>query len=238
MANYYATTKDVVEGLKSSGGTGGAMADVLLSPLFGLALIIVGFFSVYQRRKARQSPSGGDPSTIGPVSISPVISPVIQVNPVVTTHASSSAVPSSAGSTGAWLSQQAPKARDKYLASVKPELSMTFTGGRELSVEIHTTGVSSVTVSVRVRSDQFKVRKWIRRDQYWVCGASHSLDLISKRVDGYRISYALHGLGANIEEVATGDGPYGGLKVMELDVRCECQPAIEPVPTQSITLHL
>jgi hypothetical protein len=42
LVNFYPASKSSVEALKAAGGTGGLMADVFLSPLFGLALIVLG----------------------------------------------------------------------------------------------------------------------------------------------------------------------------------------------------
>jgi hypothetical protein len=78
LANYYPTASAAVESLKAAGGTGGLMADLLLSPLFGLALIVLGFVWLFS------SPSKGQPQA-----------PSVQQAPsVVTQNVSQSFAPS------------------------------------------------------------------------------------------------------------------------------------------------
>jgi hypothetical protein len=58
VANYYPTTSAVIDGLKKAGGTGGAVASLFLSPLFGLVVIVVGIAMLWSRKNDKGNGHG------------------------------------------------------------------------------------------------------------------------------------------------------------------------------------
>lgn len=141
-----------------------------------------------------------------------------------------------AGSTGVWLAQQSAVKLEAYLDGIRPEVAMQFTGGREVSIEIRTKGVNAVSLYLRVRSPRFAIEKWYLRDTYWAATASSSYDLLRTTTDFRRKqSFELLGRGRIEEAVLAG---YPELMApMEIDVRCECTPYIEPEPSLTASVH-
>jgi hypothetical protein len=83
LFNYYPTTRSIVDSLKKSGGTGALVADLFLSPLFGLAVLILGLLWIRPFYGSRHVPEESEPAQVANIkapAITNTFSPSTTIN--------------------------------------------------------------------------------------------------------------------------------------------------------------